>query len=494
MNRERAETYLRLLAEAELRDPSLPSPRSGDAPFVTAAIDVTRAAWALTVVGALDLEIAEDILADMELALSVRYRPPATAMASPRLGPRHFAGSRPLTRMSHLMPGLPPPASGPVPPDGAASLEDPDRYVPVGQMILFHDEQVSGELDVMSYAHTAGGARFTAAWRTRDPLGARHHALPPVETFRLADDRGRHYGLEFAAHGRPESTCDLILHPDPPPDIGWLEITAPGERAVRLDLGRRAERPEPHVSHLGLSSGEHLLTRIAERLLALAPEHRVHWQAQVAAAKLAPAHRAQLAGPVTSLATGLGATVAALEAAEVLPPLSPVPARLAGLCASLGIDDHGIAAAPALDLPEPWLSLLTHYHRRKPETAPTRDGFAAVAVALPELEGIRLVLLGLHNYDGGTWMEALVRGQLPDLRQRVLGLDMAFPLTMWVRDGGGRWHAARPAGWFHGEAEAALTLRLTPPLTRSCAWLDVLATGQSAEVRATVPLCWGFPL
>ncbi len=488
MNRERAETYLRLLAEAELRDPSLPSPRSGDAPFVTAAIDVTRAAWALTVVGVLDLQTAEAILADVELALSVRYRPPATVMVSPRLGPRHFAGGRPLTRMSHLMPGLPAPASGPVPPDGA------DRYVPVGQMILFHDEQVSGELDVMSYAHTAGGARFTAVWRTRDPLGARHHALPPVEAFSLADDRGQRYGLEFAANGRPESTCDLILHPDPPPDIGWLEITAPGERAVRVDLGRRAERPEPQVSQITLSSGEHLLNRIAERLLALAPEHRVHWQPQLAAAKLAPAHRAQAAGPVANLATGLGATVAALEAAEVLPPLSPVPARLAGLCASLGIDDHGIAAAPALDLPEPWLSLLTYYHRRKPETAPAGDGFAAVAVALPDLEGIRLVLLGLHNYDGGTWMEALVRGQLPDPRQRVLGLDMAFPLSMWVRDGAGRWHAARPAGWFHGADEAALTLRLTPPLTRSCAWLDVLATGQSAEVRATVPLRWGFPL
>jgi hypothetical protein len=500
MNRERAETYLRLLAEAELRDPSLPSPRSGDAPFVTAAIDVTRAAWALTVVGVLDLQTAEAILADVELALSVRYRPPATVMASPRLGPRHFAGSRPLTRMSHLMPGLPAPAAGPVPPDAAASLhaaaspEDLGRYVPVGQMILFHDEQVSGELDVMSYAHTAAGARFTAAWRTRDPMGARHHALPPVEAFSLADDRGQRYGLEFAVNGRPGSGCDLILHPDPPPDIGWLEITAPGERAVRVDLGRRAERPEPQVSQITLSSGEHLLNRIAERLLALAPEHRVHWQPppehrvhwqpQLAATKLPP--------PVTSLAAGLGATIAALEAAEVLPPLSPVPARLAGLCASLGIDDHGIAAAPALDLPEPWLSLLTHYHRRKPETAPAGDGFAAVAAALPDLEGIRLVLLGLHNYDGGTWMEALVRGQLPDPRQRVLGLDMAFPLSMWVRDSAGRWHAARPAGWFHGEHEAALTLRLTPPLTRSCAWLDVLATGQSAEVRATVPLSWGY--
>ena len=169
-----------------------------------------------------------------------------------------------------------------------------------------------------------------------------------------------------------------------------------------------------------------------------------------------------------------------------------MPARLAALCASLRIGGHGITAAPAPELPEPWLSMLTHYHRRKPETAPAGDGFAGVAAALPELEGIRLVLLGLHNCDGGTWMDTLALGQVPGLQHRALGLDMAFPLSIWVRDGAGRWHAARPAGWYHEAGEAALTLRLTPPLTRSCAWIEVLATGQSAEVRATVPLCWGY--
>lgn len=112
MNRERAETYLRLLAEAELRDPALassPAPRSADAPFVTAPITLTRAAWALTAVGALDLQTAEAILADAELAVATR-RLPEVALRSavdPRLGPRRFAGGRPLARMSHLMPSVP---------------------------------------------------------------------------------------------------------------------------------------------------------------------------------------------------------------------------------------------------------------------------------------------------------------------------------------------------------------------------------------------------
>src|SRR5580693_6839184 len=479
MNRERAETYLRLLAEAELRDPALaspPAPGSADAPFITAPITLTRAAWALTAVGALDLQTAEAILADVELAVATRRLPevavrsPAGPHLGPRLGPRRFAGGRPLARMSHLMPSVPAPApaaaaadtappGGPTQPDGPAQPDGPGRYVPVGQMILFHDELISGELDLMSYAHT------------------------------VTDDRGQRYDLVFATKGRPESTCDLTLRPDPPADIGWLEITAPGEQAVRVDLGRRAERPEPQISVINLSIGEHLLNRIAERLLVLAPEYQVNWHSPLATT---PPHRAQLAGLVTNVAAGLGATIAALEAAEVLSPRSPVPARLAALCASLRIDGHGITAAPAPDLPEPWLSMLTHYHRRKPETATAGDGFAALAAALPELEGIRLVLLGLHNFDGGTWMDTLALGQLPGVQQGALGLDMAFPLSMWIRDGAGRWHAARPAGWYHEGGEATFTLRLTPPLTRSCSWIEVLATGQSAEVRATVPLCWGY--
>src|ERR1700677_2511665 len=367
MNRERAETYLRLLAEAELRDParSLAGAQSGDAPFVIMPVALARAAWALTAVGALDLDTADAILADVELALAARIRPepPEAVMLSsggqawtagltrPRPGPQRFARTtRPLIRMSKLMPGGPVPGPAPAgtaPADtslagaslAGASPNGPDRYVPVGLMILFHDELISGELDLMSYAHTAAGARFTATWRTRDPLGSRHHSLPPVEAITVTDDRGQRYELLFATKGRPESTCDLTLRPDPPPDIGWLEITAPGEQAVRVDLARRAERPEPQVNQISLSIGEHLLNRIAERLLTLAPEHWLDARRQPAGF---PA-----ASLVTNMAGGLGATVAALEAAEVLSPHSRVPARLAALCASLRISGHGITAAPA---------------------------------------------------------------------------------------------------------------------------------------------------
>jgi hypothetical protein len=485
MNRERAETFLRMAAEAELRDPGRPrwpAPPPGESPLATMSFALSRAASTLVAVGALDLETAEAIVADAELARAVRrHEPPEAGVTGPpgqgwagppRVSPRRFARAR-LKAGPGRGAGRTPAPAEPRP--------GPDRYVPVGRMILFHDETISGELDLMSYAHTASGARLIASWQTRDPLGPRRRGLPPVEDFTVTDDQGQRYELVFATKGRPESSCDLGLRPDPPPGIRWLDITGPGEQAVRVDLDRRVDGPAPEVSDTGRSAGEHLLNRIAERILTLAPE----FPAQLAT--MAPV-------PLTNLTLGLGTTIAALQAAEMVPPDSPVPGRLAALCASLRVGGHGITAEPAPDLPEPWLSVLSHYHRRKPDIAPARDGFAAMAAALPELDGIRLVLLGLHNCDGSTWVNALALGQLSGPQHGLLGLDMAIPLSIWVRDDAGRWHVARPAGWFDEDGEAALTLRLTPPLTRCPAWIEVLAAGESAEVRATVPLGWGYPL
>ena len=127
-----------------------------------------------------------------------------------------------------------------------------------------------------------------------------------------------------------------------------------------------------------------------------------------------------MAAPPTSprqvVAGGFGVIIAALEAAGVLSPLSPVPARLATLCASLDLNGHGIAVPPAHDLPEPWLSLLAHYQRRKPEPCQMREGYAALAACLPELDGIRLTLLGLQHTQGSSALHVLARGRIPELR------------------------------------------------------------------------------
>ena len=124
-------------------------------------------------------------------------------------GPRGFAGVRFTSRAAHGRPAVAPAAAAAVAVAAAgAATGGQDRYVPVGRMILFHDETISGELDVMSYVHTASGARLIAAWQTRDPLGSRPRGLPPIEDFTVTDDRGNRYELRFAAKGRRESAGD----------------------------------------------------------------------------------------------------------------------------------------------------------------------------------------------------------------------------------------------------------------------------------------------
>ncbi len=67
----------------------------------------------------------------------------------------------------------------------------------------------------------------------------------------------------------------------------------------------------------------------------------------------------------------------------------------------VSVSGHGITAPPARDLPEAWLSMIAH-HRRNTRTDPARDGCAAATVAFPELDGIRLAILGLHTCLGDT--------------------------------------------------------------------------------------------
>jgi hypothetical protein len=502
MNREGAETYLRLLAEAELRGPMVPARRQ---PW---AVPTRRQSWpgpggstarlaavaqALIAVRALDHETAEDILADFDLAVSLRQR--ADRPTSGRVG-------APVSRPGRLMftpPGMlarrgrlaaltareaarsPQPEPGP---------HGPDRLVPVGLTVPYRDEDLSGEMFLMAFAHTAAGARFTMVWQTHgvsDPdRGPIHPGILPFERFTVTDNRGGRYQLNFASSGGPEWAGDVSLRPEPPDDIGWLDISAPDGPVVRVGLdpgaAQSAGGAEPPVSETKLSPGEHLLVMLAERLLTVAPEFPHDLRMQLAA--ISP-------GPLHTMATGMGDVIAALEAADVLSPLSPVPGRLAAVCAGMRISGHGITAPPAQDLPEPWLSLLAHYQRRKPDTAPVHDGYAAVAAALPELDGIRLALLGLLNTDGGSWLQVLARGLVPETPRGPFGIDSYFPLSVWIRDSGGRWHACRPSGWHRGNGEYVLKLQLVPPLSRSTAWIEVLAAGPSAQVRVQLPLRWG---
>ena len=69
----------------------------------------------------------------------------------------------------------------------------------------------------------------------------------------------------------------------------------------------------------------------------------------------------------------------------------------------------------------------------------------------------------------------------------------ARPLpALWIRDSSGRWHTTRMNGYsLTGDVgEVMLYPAIVPPLDPGTAWIDVLAVGQSAEVRARLPLRW----
>jgi len=406
---------------------------------------------------------------------------------------------RPLAAAGRAATGAPTAAAAGVP-GPAGTRTAPGGVIPLGQVVPVRGDDVSGKMHLLSYAQTASGARLTVITRARGefvPPGIEHngmyrpYAVFPVHQFTARDDNGASYQMGFSGRrGRraTELAGEITLDPGPPPGTRWLELTTPpGEPAVRIDLNPGNEPPGHAgvtVSQAGTSPGEHLLHHMADRLLllALAFPHEIRLHPAVPAPE-----------PFSCVADGLGDAVAALQACGTVSPLSPVPGQLAALCETLNVGGHGITARPARQLPEPWLSMLAHYRRRQPAQALGDDGCAAAAVALPELDGIRLSVLGMHNFDGSTVLYGHASGVTPPGPGGPPGVELDFPLRIWVRDSRGQWHATRATArrWsVEDDREMTLRLEVVPPLSRAITRIEILATGPSTQARTTLPLDW----
>jgi hypothetical protein len=363
--------------------------------------------------------------------------------------------------------------------------------VPVGQVIRTRAGDVQDELHLLTYLQTLTGARFTAIsyWRPdqvperrrpspgRPPPGAVH-----AGQFTAVDDQGTGYqfGVSVGSH-RTEWSGQLELHPNPPQGIRWLDLSpTPGEPATRIQLSSApASPPEITVTPAAVEPGELLLTDIAAGLLALASPEQV------------PLHpSAARPGPLSQAADGLADIIAALQAAGALTPSSRLPGQLAGLCTRLGIGGHDLAAPSLDDLPEPWLSLLAYCQRGKPGPAPVPD-WAVTAIELPELDGARITVLGLHNGQRGQFLHLLASGVMPEYTWSYGTIADRMPVV-WLRDPAGRWHTVRPAqsGQLRDTDVSMLLLRTVPPLDHGTPQVEVVDAGPSAEVRATLPLRW----
>ena len=133
--------------------------------------------------------------------------------------------------------------------------------------------------------------------------------------------------------------------------------------------------------------------------------------------------------------------------------------------------------------------MLEYCRRGRPEAAPARWRLscADAAILLPELDGARIAILGLRTGAYGTVVN-VDAGSAVD--QRYGELSPLPPL--WLRDSLGQWHATRDATRDHTMSTGLSVLQLAaaPPVSRAADWIEVLAVGCSAEVRAMLPLRW----
>jgi hypothetical protein len=478
MDRERAEAYLRQVAETELR--RLTGLDDGGAAVQWHSGRLALAAQVLRVVGAVDDDTFWEIQGELQLALATRQlsRPALAPLARQHVDMVvRIERARAADRFNRT-PAYPAPSPSPSP---------SWRIVPAGQVIPADDDR--RELHLLAYAQTPAGARFTAivgmpaAQDVYDPaLGSagRRRMSQALQRLTATDDLGTGYQLRFwGGFG----TGALVLRPDPPPGLRWLDvIPAPGEPGIRVDLDRPGPAAQVSVSREARGPGALMLDVVATRILTSTadfppddPEYLASAQAELGA----------------FVGDQPGQVVAALRAADALTPDSRVPGQLAGLLGRLDVGGHGIAAPPDPDLPPRWESMLTRYHRREPYPVLTPGSWAASVAELPELDGVTIAVLGVHHGEPGTIVHTLVTGVTGEDDWEFMRGVRPLP-ALWVRDSAGRWHATRTSSHAAPEdsREVMVWLAVVPPLERGTAWIDLVATGASAEIRVRLPLGW----
>ena len=201
MDRERAEAHLRLLAEAELRRAMTMPAVSIPARWHSARLALV--AQALTAVGAVGADVADQIQADIGLAVASRRRLVARGPGPGRIQPAPRRASW--------------------------------QVVPVGQVIKIRNDDRRRDVLVVAYVQSAGGARFIAADWPPGPF-----------TVTATDHRGVSYQIAWRGEMAPR---ELLLRPDPPHQIRWLDLTT--------DAGAARHPHQPEPAEPGAGAGYH---------------------------------------------------------------------------------------------------------------------------------------------------------------------------------------------------------------------------------------------
>jgi hypothetical protein len=430
---EAGETYLRRVVEATLRE-------YADEKYVAMA-RVSVIARALTTVGGLDQAVATRI--QQEFALAVGVRAPVEPRSSRgTLG--HLigrVGHTAVARVSHSVASATYQGSATVSHLGSYDLPASTVLaVPVVTSLHVDTADVGGDVWFTGYARTD-----SAAWLTvnadlverRARPGSRHpgeNVFSFFEEVTVEDDRGNVYYSNFNGGGHDgDWSGQLQLDPPPPPDAHWLQVRSGDgdDLQLRIDLETSTPPPVITVTPSQRTPGEQYLWRLAGEYGA---------------------------------AADVAAIADALRAVGVLPAGSEVPERVAAFLE--GTDPDG----PPLH----WRREVTRY-----------SAIAGFAIALPEVDGVTMTLLGLRTGPDGSVTRLHASGMGID------GADDSRP-ALWIRDAAG-WHSTVRAGssaWSNDTLEAELGI--VPPLGTDD-WIEVLVTGLTNEILARASLQWRTP-
>lgn len=464
---ERAERFLRLLAEAELGRRSVTQRGRRSSHDASAVIGVNRvraAAGSLIAAGAIDEPTALSVLDSLKSALAVRL-------------PEISAYRRDLAPWNRVprSPGLP---DGPV------------RLVPVGRSVPLIPG-VGGEdgllhLVTLVLAPDRTALTHVGRMQTPDDGPGVHQLLFMPGQVKVTDNHGNQYDASCSGGASGDRTWwsgEFCFPPVTAKDV-WLNIAGVGGAPVsRLGLsgpdagGYSTARPVSPVGSANATGGINGLPPLSadapgEQLLLDCIAGDLLWSA------LRNSDDEQAL-------SGLPDMIAALEAAGALRPGSPALGRLVALARRLGAGvPAGVAdAAPRAEIPEAWSNVLTHSGRRDGP-----DGVAPVAVVLPEIEGTCFAVAGLYSSPESATLRVLAWGwQLPHPPFRRAD----EPFSWWVHDSEGRWHVARQSSastWNGGHADLDITL--VPPLHPAVTSLEIFLTGRHARNSVTAPLCW----